>query len=136
MQSWPPTLPDEIIIVRETVPGSPVPKQRARIGGKGKRNITPTKTKRAEEQLAWMLALKADLRGAFIADRAIGLRLLFICPDRVRRDWDNMSKTVCDAANKVIYDDDYQVEDAHVKVIRGAKNPRTEILIWDLGPLK
>lgn len=136
MQSWPPNLPDELIIVQETVPGSPVPKARARIPGKGKHGFTPTKTRVAEEQLAWMLALKADLRGAFVADRAIGLRLLFICPDRRRRDWDNMSKTVCDAANGVIYEDDYQVEDAHVKLIRGCKNPRTEILIWDLGPLK
>lgn len=118
------------------IEGTPVPKARARIGGKGKRGITPAKTKNAEERIAWMLALKANLRGKFVADRAIGLRLLFVCPDRVRRDWDNMSKLVCDAANKVIYDDDYQVEEAHIKVIRAAPDPRTEILIYDIGSLK
>ena len=83
-----------------------------------------------------MLALQADLRGNLLADRAIGLRCLFVCPDRLRRDFDNMEKLVCDAANGVIWKDDAQVEESHTKVIRAAPDPRTEVLIYDLGPLK
>lgn len=118
------------------IDGTPVPKQRARVIGKGRGAFTPKKTKSAEERVAWMLALKANLRGNPIADRAIGVRLLFACPDRRRRDIDNLVKLIYDAANGVIWKDDAQIEEEHAKLIRADPDPRTEVVIYDIGPLK
>lgn len=93
-------------MIRFTVPGTPVSKERPR-KGKGGRMYTPAKTVAAEQQIEWLC--KSAMKGARPLDGPVEVNLAFVVPDRRVRDLDNMAKTVLDAMNKLAYTDDSQI---------------------------
>jgi Holliday junction resolvase RusA-like endonuclease len=50
----------------------------------------------------------------------------------VRKDLTNMPKTLCDALNNVVYEDDYLIVDAHLNKLYDPENPRVEIFVEEL----
>ena len=45
-------------------------------------------------------------------------------------DWDNHGKSICDALNKIAYDDDRQIVEAHVYLRRG--DPQLNIMLEEI----
>jgi Holliday junction resolvase RusA-like endonuclease len=95
------------------VDGPPVPKQRARRGAGG-RFYTPPKT-RAYEARVKLLALQARQIAvvksgiAWPLDAQYELVLVARWPDRRRRDISNVLKSIEDACNTVLWNDDSQI---------------------------
>jgi Holliday junction resolvase RusA-like endonuclease len=113
--------------VQFTVGGKPQGKQRPRLG-KGGRVYTPAATKRYERMVKWS-ALEARPRGWKLTGR---FRVEVACyfPDERRRDCDNVLKSVMDALNRVLYNDDSQVTIARVLTAVDRERPRTEVVVW------
>lgn len=109
-----------------SVPGLPVPKQRARTflskGGKVL-SRTPPET-RSYERLVGMHAGVAAARARW--EPRPGPHVLHVAvvwPDRRRRDLDNLVKSIADALNGVAWDDDSSVVELHAVSSVNAHNP-------------
>lgn len=113
-------------IVCLTIDGDPVSKQRPRIGKAGKA-YTPRATKQAESVIAW--TIRADSRSMKPSSGLFSVHVWFFTKDLRRRDIDNLCKTVLDACNGIVWDDDSQVVELHACVERGSPRPRTVLLI-------
>jgi len=109
------------------MPGDPVPKGRPRHTAKGV-TFTPERTRRAERDMAFVAkaaAPKGPLAGPLCVE------LTFACATRRRQDWDNLGKLVCDACNGILWEDDSQIEDAHVvkRIGVGAALAKTSVRV-------
>lgn len=108
-----------------TVPGTPRPKGRPRLGRYGQ-VFTPRSTKTYEHKVS-VYALKAGIRvepGPF----TVTIELWF--PDHRRRDVDNAAKGVLDALNGIAWDDDVEVKKlVSVRHQVDANDPRAVITI-------
>lgn len=140
--------PDE---VRFTVPGEPQGKGRARVGtiaGKA-RMFTPAKTV-AYEGLIAVVAQEA-MSGADLFQGPVMVEVVMHCPIRPswskkkqamalaseiyptsKPDADNCLKAVCDALNGIVWRDDTQATDIHMKK-RFSSTPRVEVIITPLA---
>lgn len=112
-------------VCETVIPGEPVAKQRPRVGRGGK-TYTPRQTVEAEEAIRWHLRSKGVVADA---DHLLGLHVRFFSSDRRRRDLDNLVKLLLDACNAFVWADDFQVTEIHAAVIRGAEDPRTELVV-------
>jgi Holliday junction resolvase RusA-like endonuclease len=120
-------------LYRLSISGEPQPKQRPRVVADGKRTYTPKATVQAEQKLAW--CFRQSYPGVEVdADHLWGIRAVFFMKTRRRTDWDNLGKLCSDALIGVLYQDDSQVTEAHILVIRGASQPRTQIEIFRVKP--
>ena len=134
-----------------TVPGVPVPKARARITKRG--SYTPAKSAEYERKVA-ILAKKAMLEQGFkMTDQAVKILIDFTLPrpqyhyktskgktidsvkeqykfalHTVKPDIDNLIKSVKDALNKVVWNDDSQVIQIEAYKDYGV-NPECEIKV-------
>lgn len=115
--------------------GQPLPKQRSRVfvdGRTGKvRAANPARTAKYEKALRRLLQAETGLRPPDGAS-AFGVRLWFFRRRRQRADLSNMVKAVEDAGNGVVYADDAQITEEHVKVFQDCEEPRVEIVIHRL----
>lgn len=107
--------------------GPPQPKERARWCPTRKRHVTPPKT-RAYEDLVGRIALHArprtwDFRGAYAVEIHAYLH------DRRARDLDNISKSVLDGLNRVLWLDDRQVVRLLVDKAIDPERPRIEVVV-------
>lgn len=140
--------PDEI---RFTVPGEPQGKGRARVGtiaGKA-RMFTPEKTVAYEGLIA--LAAQEQMNGSPLITGPVMVEVIMHCP--VRPSWskkkqtqalageiyptskpdaDNCLKAICDAMNKVVWIDDTQATDIHMRK-RFSTNPRVDVIVTPLS---
>lgn len=110
------------------VPGEPVAKERPRTAmtRTGKmRTYTPRKTKAAEADIGWEFRRQYQGFGDPVSG-PVSVRLVFHTMSE-SKDADNLTKTVLDALNGVIWLDDRQVEEVWSKVIRGKGSPETII---------
>lgn len=107
-----------------TVPGPPVPKERARRAPNG-RWYTPTKT-RDYERLVASCALHA---GAKPKTGPVHITLAIFWPDRRSRDADNVLKSVQDGLNGIAYDDDRQVIGFTVTTDLDRSKPRAVVSV-------
>lgn len=120
-----------------TVPGQPVPKERAgravtvnKVTGKAHvRSFNPTKTADYEKKVA-RAAVAAGVR-QMLRGR-LGIQLAFYRADNQRCDLDNLEKSVKDALNKVAYADDSQICRCVKSKDVDPDNPRAEVRIWEL----
>lgn len=119
-------------LYRLTVEGDPQPKQRPRVLRAGG-TYTPKETMKAEADLAWRFR-QAYPTVEVDAAHLWCIRAVFYLRTWRRTDWDNLGKLVSDALIKVVWEDDSQVTEAHVLVIRGASQPRTDIEIFQKQP--
>lgn len=97
---------------------------------------TPARTLRAENVLGIYMLEDLEKRGAQKADglHSFGIRCRFFY-DFHRRDGDRMENTVLDACRGIIFADDDQVYESWWTKFPGSSVPRTELLIYRLGPL-
>ncbi len=114
-----------------TVPGDPIPWERARTGSG--HHVTAPRTRK------WQNLVKHHALNAIRPkDRKhagpVSIRLRFWRQTRRACDWDNLAKSVCDALNGIAYEDDAQIDIA--LVMRGVdpQFPRVEIEIAPHGP--
>ena len=129
-------------MIKFTVPGSPVAKERPRFAKRGKFIVTytPTKTKTAETSIAeyarYYMGFANPLEGVMWLDLAFYLPI----PKEKRKtiendswhvckpDADNLAKLASDALNGICYHDDSQIARLTITK-RYSDNPRTEITI-------
>lgn len=99
------------------VPGQPVPKQSFRYtGANGKGGgYTPARVKNWQQEVAFAASLAMAGRDPFTG--AVKVTLTFKLPTRRRVDADNLSKCVLDALNGIIFADDAQVVDLHIRKV-------------------
>lgn len=107
-----------------TVPGPPVPKERARRAPNG-RWYTPTKT-RDYERLVASCALHV---GAKPKTGPVHITLAIFWPDRRSRDADNVLKSIQDGLNGIAYDDDRQVIGFTVTTELDRSKPRAVVSV-------
>lgn len=92
------------------VDGKPRPKERPRRGKSGV-FYTPKATSEWEDHVA--AAARACTRGRAPLMDPCAVELIFRCADP-RSDIDNLAKSVLDAMNGIVYDDDSQVVRLHI----------------------
>lgn len=116
-----------------TVEGEPVPKARPRLDRRNMRIYTPTTTVKAEHYIGWRF--KQQYPGVD-PDKVMrfAVRLTFHCRREGRGDVDNRTKTVLDALNKIVWDDDRQIDELHALIVHRALQPRTVIEIFRVCP--
>lgn len=135
-----PTAPAEPTRVRGfsfTVPGQPVPKERAgrvgyidkRTGKPRARSFNPERTSDYEEKVAKY----AQAAGVKLLRGRVGIRILFFRADYRRADLENLQKSVWDALTGIAYEDDSQIhQSAEVKEY-DKENPRCEVRVWEIA---
>lgn len=118
-----------------TVPGPPVPKARAR-KGKGGHWYTPTPTRKYEAAIKQAAALAiaewqrvSGWTRKWKTDAIYSVEVVIYFGDRRRRDGDNVFKSVADAANGILWDDDEQIREHHVSKQLDRENPRAEVTV-------
>ena len=117
------SLPDYIEF---TIPGNPVPAQRARVM-RGGWSFTPKRTAEAEAQVALVYQHKAQGRWF---DGPVYLLCWFYLGDRRAKDLDNLAKTVLDGLTKgSAWRDDSQVKALEAYAHYDKANPRTVVRI-------
>jgi Holliday junction resolvase RusA-like endonuclease len=116
------------------VPGNPKPKGRPRFTKYG-HPYTPKTTKKYEQsvRVAALAALtewrnenngqKWNVTGPF----ALNAFLFF--GDRRKRDIDNVLKSISDALNKLLYDDDHQLDEISAKRRYDIRSPRAVVTV-------
>lgn len=119
------------MIAEFVVPGEPVSKERPQHGA-NRNTFTPKKTREAEKVIAMIAAVKRSRKEPVSVP--VGVAVEFYCKHRNRKDADNMLKTVTDAMNAIVYQDDHLIHEVFVRVHRGVgeANARTEVSVWEL----
>ena len=117
-------------LVRFTVPGKPLPWQRAR--SSGSRRYTSPEQRAYQDAVRWaaIAAVPAKVRLACAKDAALWWRVaILVCvPDARVRDVDNCAKNVADSLNGIIWRDDSQIAKWHVCRVIDRGRPRVEVV--------
>lgn len=108
-----------------TVPGQPLPYQRAVFHGK--RTLTPKRTREYRRSLVLCAAATKPSEWPLDARYAVTIDAVF--SDKRHRDLDNVAKQVCDAANHVVWNDDSQVDELHVRRHLDRERPRLVVTV-------
>ena len=112
--------------LRLTVPGPPVPKQRARMGAGG-RFYTPQQTRMYEAFVRNIARASKPFTWPRDAQYRVELDIYF--PDRRRRDADNVCKAFLDSCNTVLWDDDTQVIELVARKHVDKARPRIDVVV-------
>lgn len=122
--------------IRFTVPGRPQPKQRPRLGLRGRRayTYTPAETVAYEQLVGWMARSQAG--SALPLDGPLAVRLaVFSNSRRHRADIDNICKSVLDGLTGVAYADDSQVHRLEAELFTGADRVEVEIMPYEVAAI-
>ncbi len=107
------------------VDGNPVPKQSYRaVKGGGYTDPRVTAWSRLVSQHA-MIAMA----GKEMFTGLVNIEFQFFLPDKRRKDWDNLSKAICDALNGIVYKDDSQVVMATIEKAYEKDEPGVYVLV-------
>lgn len=111
-----------------TIPGNPIPKARPRVivkDGKAKVHAyTPKRTKDYEEYVKELIIIY--WRDAPLTC-PLSVRLLFYRENRIQVDIDNLAKSILDALQGVVFENDNQIEILHLEKYADETSPRVEI---------
>lgn len=124
-----------------TVPGPPVPKERARVvrrknplpGQSAKTSYTPGKTEayEAHVRLHALAARCKASRWPWNDDKQRFVVTIEIHRSARRGDWDNFAKAITDACNKVLWPDDRLIAGATVRIFddtpKGLEHAKVEV---------
>lgn len=135
------------VTIQFEVIGNPFGKQRPRFRTGCKKPFTPSKTEAHENEIVWRYKEKYGCT-KFPPAAPLGIRIIAYMPipkstakyklpdmisgktrPTVTPDWDNIGKLVCDALNKVAYDDDRLICEAQVQKFYG-ETPKTIITVY------
>jgi len=112
---------------RFVVHGSPVPKERPRLGKYG--NVyTPKRTKDWEDVVAWTYK---ESGGPWLSG-PLSISYKFYLASEKKKDHDNLEKAITDALNGVAYEDDSQIVHWEGWKLYDKENPRVEIEIVEI----
>jgi Holliday junction resolvase RusA-like endonuclease len=103
--------------------GEPVPKGRPQFNRKTGSAYTPAVTRKAEARIRERLERVRPIRPYSLP---LVMWLTFWCSSSRPGDWENLAKLALDAGNNLIYEDDSQIVEAHVRVYKRATQARTE----------
>ena len=139
------------MIVKFTIPGEPVGKQRPRVNTFTHKAYTPQKTASYE---SWVrMCYLQDYRDTKFPDDSqlyILINAFFDIPKSVSKtkkqdmimghirptkkpDFDNIGKSICDALNTIAYKDDSAIVSAYIMKLYTEVNPRVVVTISDEG---
>lgn len=102
------------------------PKERHRKGAGG-RMYTPEKTVAAEEAIGW--SFKNAARGHRVDEKSRFGLVIAVAGANSAADVDNLAKTVMDGLQGVLYENDKQVDELHVRRLPG-RQKRTEVTVY------
>jgi Holliday junction resolvase RusA-like endonuclease len=114
---------DRLVMI--TIPGNPPTKVRPRVGPGGRVYHDPA-AKAVERRTGRFIR---DAIGGEKFTGNVGVGAIFFRADRRHQDVDNMLKHVCDAANKVAWQDDSQVTAMLAMAEYDRDNPRTVLVL-------
>ncbi len=120
-----------MVFLSFTLPGDPVAKGRPRMARNG-HAFTPERTRMAEKAVTDLVIGMMDGQAPLTGPVAISV--VFSCATRRRADGDNLLKLITDAMNKVVFEDDSQIEEFHCRVIRGVGKANARTVV-DVSPL-
>lgn len=116
------------------VPGQCIPKGRPRVGRRITR--TPAQTV-AYERMVGSHALRARQQvpsGSWPLTGHYRVTVVIVDGDRIRRDGDNQLKSILDACNGVLWDDDHQVMDGRfIRAGVDKDEPRVRVIVERLA---
>ncbi len=114
-----------------TIPGHPVPKQRPRLGYKGRRAYiyTPEETRRYEEKVH--LLAKAATDGPLKVPVVVRLKVYLGPRKRKGPDLDNIVKSILDGMNGAIFEDDRQVYQIYAELVQDGEE-RVQVEVEEL----
>jgi Holliday junction resolvase RusA-like endonuclease len=116
------------------VPGSPVPKERPRIG-KG-RTYTPARTRAYEAKVRLCAQAAASRLGWRIwPGQRYSVNIYVVFQDQRRRDLDNACKSIADAMRGIGFFDDSEIDEVHLYRGISRTNPRAIVAVRVLEPL-
>jgi Holliday junction resolvase RusA-like endonuclease len=119
---------DPEVVAHMVIEGEPQSKARARMTRNG-HVYTPRTTREAMEQIGYQF--RSENPGwQPAADGTFGVIALFYCATWQRRDVDNMLKLILDAFNRVVWADDSQVTEVSGRLVRGAADAGTEVVVY------
>ncbi len=114
-------------------------KQSFRVGGRG-RGFQTAHVKSWQSEVGWAAqqAIRQQairmVEGEFPMSGPFRVELTFKLGDRRRIDSDNLSKAVLDAMNGIVWEDDDQVVDLHIRKVRPSGTPGVIVEITALAP--
>lgn len=112
------------------IPTNPLPKGRPRFTQNG-HAFTPKRTREYENYVAEQ-AVKA-MRGRRPFDTYVSLEAHFYRETMHRADCSNLFKSVEDAGNGILYEDDWYISQIHGYRMYDPRNPRTEVFLREVG---
>ena len=119
------------------VPGQPKPKGRPRFTKSGF-TYTPKDTKEYEQAVrVAAIAALTEWRGEhegvhWNASGPFALRVFLFMGDKRKRDLDNCLKSISDALNKLLYNDDSQIDELFCLRDYDARSPRAVVTVENL----
>lgn len=117
--------------IRFTIPGCPIPKQRARKGAGG-RWYTPKKTRAYMDRVRGLAWINKPIGNVWPKDATYRVQLDIYFPDNRTRDLDNVCKGVLDALNSCLWDDDSSVHEIVMNRHLDKEKPRVEVEVQTL----
>lgn len=110
------------------IPGPPVPKGRPRTG-QG-RIYTPAATRDYEEKVGWVA--RRAMAGRKPTTAYVRVAIDLYGPEIAAADVDNCAKSLLDGMQKIVFVNDAQVDDLHVRRHRGTPDPRAVVVVREL----
>ena len=112
------------------VSGCPRPKQSFRYSRRGG-GYTPAIVKAWQNDVAW--TAKQEMMDDDMLTGELSVSMTFMLPDRRKRDLDNLSKGVLDAMNGVVFEDDRQVIELHLRKQYSKDYPGVRVKVAQKG---
>ena len=111
-----------------TVPGSPLPWQRAR--SSGSRRYTSPEQRAYQDAVRWacIAAVPAGVRNALTPEHRWRVAVLVAVPDKRVRDCDRIVNTLGDALQTILWRDDSQIVEWHARRVIDRERPRVEVV--------
>ncbi len=136
-------------MIKFTIPGPPIGKGRPKFTrcGSYTHTYTPPKTANYEMLVQWyfMQSQANKIIGSIVADieaympipkstskKQRAMMIGGIIRPAKKPDWDNIGKIICDALNKLAYDDDSAVVDGRVRKYY-SDDPRVEVTLTEVN---
>lgn len=115
-------------VVSIVIPGKPISKDNEKRGAAWHGKHFTRKANRRYEALCRMYAQEQHSGKPLKGDLRVDIDFYF--PDKRRCDLFNAPKSVCDALNECVWEDDKQIIDGRLRIFYDKVNPRLELRVY------